>query len=224
MELIIGAVFALPLYLAAGITVARSQYAAAINAPVPEDKQDEHDRLTAEKEKVSHGRYCDSRYGLRCDCGRADIQADIQEKINALRADGDPQMSTIVTWPAYLLKRAALKVYTPRPKPLPVYDNYDEGGGAATESPYLAKIRDMEERHEKRMRIESDPLYKQLASEWDKVEKAYAEDFQEPAEVKAAPSAGVPKGHNYRTCNCHHCWVEFSRRAAPKIGTKKAPK
>jgi hypothetical protein len=198
VELIIGAVFALPLYLAAGISVARWQYSTAINAPVPEGKQDELAELEKKKEQVSHGKYCDfARYGWSCDCGRKDIQKDIQEQINALRPDTDPKMGTIVTWPGYLLKRAALKVYTPRPKPVPVYDNYDEVSGATTasdsESPYLAKIRDMEERHEQRQRIESDPLYKKLADEWDKVENAYKEDFEASVTANRIKTKPVPK-------------------------------
>lgn len=188
MEFIIGAVLMLPLYLAAGITVARQRYTAENKTAITDEVQESIDALKAKKSETKHSRWCNSNYSYDCDCHCSSLIGKIDSEIDELSKPTlvEPKMGTIVTWPGYLLKRAALKVYTPRPKHVPVYDNYDEVSGAATESPYLVKIRDMEERHQQRQRIESDPLYKKLAGEWDKVEQAYAKDF--------APKINTKKG------------------------------
>lgn len=178
MELIVGSLLALPLYLAAGITVARARYNIESQTEISPETQEEIDRLNKSVVNMDHSRYCDTKYGLSCDCHVRSQRNTINEQIEDLKKSGvEPKMSTIGTWPGYLLKLGFLKVYTPRPKPEKKPDVIDSDEVSEYESPYLAKIYAMEERARRRKEIENDPMYKQFGEDWAKVEQAFKDDF-----------------------------------------------
>lgn len=174
MELIIGAVLMLPLYLAAGITVARWQYNTD-TTPTPEYR-DKVSALEAKRKSVNHSRYCETQYGSRCDCpAKAGIDR-LNKEIADLKPVGEPQMGTIVTWPTYILKRAVLKVYIPREK---VETEVDMS------SPIFDKVNELQE-----VVAANNAFYKD--EKWQEIHNTWA-DLQAQAEADMAAEAAKKK-------------------------------
>lgn len=163
MEFIIGAVLMLPLYLAAGITVARWQY--NTDTTPSSEYREQLATLERKRESMNHGRYCDSRYNMRCDCSAGAGLKRLNAEIAALKPTAEPQMGTIVTWPTYLLKRAARKVYTPRPQAVSSDEfEVDEVSGAA-----MPKLEKLERTVQFNKAYENDPIRQKLQAEWDMI-------------------------------------------------------
>lgn len=97
-----------------------------------------------------------------------------KEAIDALEAIAyEVPTSTVFFWPKVLITG-----YIPVEKP--VLDKFDDED-VNWDSPHMAKVKAMVERSNQDKK-NHDPLYQKMVEDWDKVLKAYSDDFLSPAE------------------------------------------
>lgn len=179
---LLGLLLSLPVYLAGGISVARLRYDRDLtNGPTREEKGIYQKHIVAIN-SIRHRPYCSivwwPKENKQCDCDMRSTWAKHRVWTIAPKVDPTPKMSTIVTWPVYLLGYSVRQyVSNVKTKALPSTEfEVDEVSGASLPP---AK-EEFEEVIFEKNPIYRDPLSLELEKTWKDLEAMAIADMEKP--------------------------------------------